>query len=183
MSDIYTRTGDDGTTELADGSRVAKDSARIELFGALDEANCHIGLARVLVVDSDLEEMLAFLQNRLFNCAACVATTEPTIDMPRISEEDVAALEAAIDRFARRVGVLSGFLLPGCDEVSARLHVARAVMRRAERRAVALIAHERALPEVLAFLNRASDLLYIAARHAGGGAECLWQPDMEAPLR
>jgi len=183
MSHIYTRTGDDGTTSLADGSRVAKDSARIELFGAIDEANCHIGLARVHVVDSDLDEVLAFLQHRLFNCTACVATAEPTIGMPRITDSDVAVIEAAIDRYAARVGGFGEFMLPGCDEASARLHVARAVMRRAERRAVTLIEHERVAPEVLAFLNRASDLLYIAARYAGAGAECSWQPDLEPPIR
>lgn len=183
MSHIYTRTGDDGTTSLADGSRVAKDSARIELFGAIDEANCHIGLARVHVVDSDLDEVLAFLQHRLFNCTACLATSEPSIDMPRVSDEDVTALEAAIDRYAARIGGSAGFMLPGCDEASARLHVARAVMRRAERRAVTLIEHEPVTPEVLAFLNRASDLLYVAARYAGAGAECSWDPDLEPPVR
>ena len=183
MPDIYTRTGDDGTTSLADGTRVAKDSARIEVFGAIDEANCHIGLARVHVVDSDLDEVLAFLQHRLFNCTSCLATSEPASDMPHVSDTDVAALEAAIDRYAARVGEFAGFMLPGCDEASARLHVARAVMRRAERRAVTLVEYERVPPEVLAFLNRASDLLYIAARYAGAGSECSWQPDLEPPVR
>jgi cob(I)alamin adenosyltransferase len=183
MPDIYTRTGDDGTTSLADGTRVAKDSARVELFGAIDEANCHVGLARVHVVDSDLDEVLAFLQHRLLNCSACLATSEPTTDMPHVGAADVAALEAAIDRYAQRVGPFAGFMLPGCDEVSARLHVARAVTRRAERRAVTLVEHERVPPEVLAFLNRASDLLYVAARYAGAGAECSWDPALGPPVR
>ena len=178
---IYTRTGDDGTTSLADGSRVAKDTARIELFGTLDEATSHIGLARVHVADSDLDEVLSFLQHRLLNCSACLASVEPAQGVPRIETADVEALERATDRYAKRVSGLTGFMLPGCDEPSARLHVARTVMRRAERRAVSLARSEPVPPEVLAFLNRAGDFLYIAARYAGGGGECPWHPDQPRP--
>ena len=178
---IYTRTGDDGTTSLADGSRVHKDAAAIEFFGTLDEANSHIGLARVHVVDSDLDSVLALLQHRLFNCAACMASEQPTQDSPKVDAADVAALESSIDRYGDRVRGLPGFMLPGCDEASARLHVARTVIRRAERRAVALAASAPVPAEVLAFLNRAGDLLYIAARYVGAGGECPWHPDLPRP--
>jgi cob(I)alamin adenosyltransferase len=178
---IYTRTGDDGTTSLADGTRAPKDSGRVELLGTLDEATSHIGLARVHVVDSDLDDVLAFVQHRLLNCSACVASAQPAQDVPGVDEQDVAALERATDRYAPRVSAFPGFMLPGCDEASARLHVARTVVRRAERRAAALSRSEPVPPQVLAFLNRASDLLYIAARYAGGGGECPWHPDQPRP--
>jgi cob(I)alamin adenosyltransferase len=178
---IYTRSGDEGSTSLPDGTRVRKSDPRIELFGALDEANCLIGLARVNVVDSDLDHVLEFLQHRLFNCSACLATTQPRSDMPRVAPEDTAALEAAIDRYTERLGGFRGFMLPGCDETSARLHVARAVMRRAERAAVRLAAAEQADKDVIIFLNRASDLLYTAARFVGAGNECAWRPDAVRP--
>jgi cob(I)alamin adenosyltransferase len=181
MTSIYTRTGDDGTTSLADGSRVSKSDARIELFGTLDEANCLVGLARVNVVESDLDEVLEFIQHRLFNCAACLANPKAGGSTPRVTSEDTASLEAAIDRLRSRVGDFGGFMLPGCDEASARLHIARAVVRRAERRAVALAQSEPVDADVLAFLNRTSDLLYVAARYTGSGSECAWRPDLEPP--
>jgi cob(I)alamin adenosyltransferase len=117
---IYTRTGDDGSTSLADGSRVSKSDARIELFGTLDEANCLVGLARAGVVDSDLDEVLEFIQHRLFNCAACLANRQPEATAPRVTPADTAALETAIDRYRSRIGDFEGFMLPGCDEGSAR---------------------------------------------------------------
>jgi cob(I)alamin adenosyltransferase len=178
---IYTRTGDDGTTSLVDGGRVRKDDPAIDLFGTLDEANCHIGLARVHVVDSDLDEVLSFVQHRLFNCVACLAAEQPKQGTPSVDEADVASLERAIDRYSERIRGLPGFMLPGCDEASARLHVARAVMRRAERCAVTLDAVSPVNPLVLAFVNRASDLLYVAARYAGAGGECPWRADEPRP--
>jgi len=181
MAKVYTRTGDEGVTSLADGTRVGKDDPRIELFGAIDEANCLIGLARVNVSDSDLNHVLEFVQHRLFNCSACLATAQPTPQMPRVTPEDTAALEAAIDRYTERMGGFRGFMLPGCDETSARLHVARAVMRRAERAAARLAGEQETDPDVLAFLNRASDLLYTAARFVGAGNECAWKPEAERP--
>jgi cob(I)alamin adenosyltransferase len=179
---IYTRSGDDGTTSLPDGTRARKSDPRIELFGALDEANCLIGLARVNVVDSDVDTVLEFLQHRLFNCAACVTSGgKPSAGMPSVTPEDISALESAIDRFTERIGGFRGFMLPGCDETSARLHVARAVLRRAERAAAALADAEPVEPNVLAFLNRASDLLYAAARFSGAGNECAWRPEAHRP--
>lgn len=181
MPGIYTRGGDGGTTSLVGGDRVPKSDPRIELLGTLDEVNCLIGLARVNVVESDLDRVLEFLQQRLFNCSACLAAKQPAASMPSVDAEDVAALESAIDRYSERVGAFTGFTLPGCDETSARLHVARAVMRRAERAAVRLHADEPLQPELLAFINRASDLLYAAARLVGGGNECAWHADAERP--
>jgi len=173
MTSLYSRTGDDGTTSLSGGGRVGKDDPRIELLGALDEANSLVGLARVDVVDSDVDDVLEFVQHRLLNCGAVVAGSSSA----PVSPEDAAALESAIDRFSAKVGGFSGFVLPGCDEASARLHVARAVMRRAERAAVRASADA----AVLAFLNRASDLLYAVARYTGSGNECRWKADLPRP--
>jgi cob(I)alamin adenosyltransferase len=181
MAKIYTRSGDEGSTSLPDGTRVRKDDPRIELFGALDEANCLIGLARVNVVDSNVDAVLEFLQHRLFNCSTCLASGQPSADVPSVTADDVTALESAIDRFTDRMGGFRGFMLPGCDETSARLHVARAVLRRAERIAAHLAAETPIDADVLAFLNRASDLLYAAARFSGAGNECAWRPDAERP--
>lgn len=181
MVKIYTRSGDEGTTSLPDGTRVRKDDVRIELFGALDEANCLIGLARVNVVDSSVDAVLEFLQHRLFNCSSCLAMGKPAGNMPLVTAEDVAALESAIDSFTERMGGFRGFMLPGCDETSARLHVARAVLRRAERIAIRAAADTPVDATVLAFLNRASDLLYAAARFSGAGNECAWRPDAARP--
>jgi len=174
MADIYTRTGDDGTTSLTGAGRVGKDDRRIELLGALDEANSLIGLARVDIVGSDVDNVLAFLQHRLLNCGAIVAGSSAA----PVSAEDVTALEAAIDRFTAKAGGFKGFVLPGCDEASARLHVARTAMRRAERAAVRAGDVD---AQVLAFLNRASDLLYVTARYSGAGNECSWNPDAPRP--
>jgi cob(I)alamin adenosyltransferase len=181
MAKIYTRAGDGGQTSLPNGTKVRKDDPRIDLFGTLDEANCLIGLARVNVVDSNVDAVLEFLQHRLFNCSACLSTGQQPAAMPAITPEDVAALESAIDRFTERVGGFHGFTLPGCDETSARLHVARTVVRRAERAAARLAAAEPVDANVLAFLNRAGDLLYAAARFSGAGNECAWRPDAARP--
>jgi cob(I)alamin adenosyltransferase len=171
VSGIYTRTGDDGTTSLPAGRRVAKSDPLVEAFGALDEANSHIGLARLDVVDSELDRVLGFVQQRLFNCAAALGGSAVGVDA-----EDIAALERAIDRYTARVGGFDGFVLPGADESAARLHVARTVLRRAER---AVVTAGDASADVLAFINRASDLLYVAARFSAGGSEARW--DAEAP--
>ena len=181
MSDIYTRSGDDGSTSIVGGDRVSKADARIEFYGALDEANCLVGYARVHVLDSGLDSALEFLQHRLFNCGACALGSKPTGGTPRVDAADVDALEQTIDHYSSRMGGFSGFVLPGCDEASARLHLARTAVRRAEREAVRVSASEPVAPQVLAFLNRASDLLYVAARWVGAGSECAWRPDTERP--
>lgn len=181
MTDIYTRRGDDGTTSTGEGSRTRKDDVLIEIVGDIDEANCAIGLTRPLVSDSALSDMLEFIQHRLFNCGARLSSSGKA-KVELISQEDVQVLERAIDRLSGIVGGFEKFVLPGCDEASARLHLARAVMRRAERGVVRYAATAPVDPELLAFLNRAGDLLYAAARYAGAGNECAWKPDAEPPV-
>ena len=181
MSDIYTRTGDGGSTSIVGGKRVSKSDPHVAFYGALDEANCSIGFARVHVLDSGLDAALEFLQQRLFNCAACALGPKPAPGAPQVDAADTSALEMAIDHYTSRSGGFEGFVLPGCDEASARLHLARTAVRRAEREAVALAAVDPLDNEVLAFLNRASDLLYAAARWVGAGGECAWDPDLDRP--
>lgn len=180
---IYTRTGDAGDTALVGGTRASKASARVEAYGALDEAVCAVGSARVVVSDPDLTAVLRFLQQRMMNCAGALAS--PGLAQgAAVSAQDVAALESAIDRFTARVGGASGFVLPAGSEAAARLHVARATTRRAERRAVALAAEAPVDPLVRAFLNRASDLLYAAALLANALAGVTaeqWDRATEAP--
>jgi len=177
---IYTTGGDGGETSLPDGARTRKDDPRVELLGALDEVNCFIGLARPAVIDSELDDVLEFIQQGLFNCGGALGRN-PGSNGSIISSDDIRALERTIDKYSKRGGGFEGFVLPGCDEASARLHVARAVMRRAERAAVAADAKTSIDANVIAFLNRASDLLYVVARYIGSGNECPWHPDVPAP--
>lgn len=180
MSDIYTRTGDDGSTSIVGGERVPKSDLRVAFYGALDEANCAIGFARAAGLESGVDSAMEFLQHRLFNCAACALGTPPA-GTARVQAADVGALEAAIDRYSKAVGGFAGFMLPGCDEASARLHLARTALRRAERAAVAVGGSEPVDPLVLAFLNRAGDLLYAAARWLCAGRERAWNADVDRP--
>ncbi|TCD06771.1 cob(I)yrinic acid a,c-diamide adenosyltransferase [Erythrobacteraceae bacterium CFH 75059] len=184
LNRIYTRTGDDGTTGLVDGSRIAKSSARIEAIGAVDEANSAIGHAAV-VADGDIASALFRIQNDLFDLGADLAT-------PASDEKDFAAdggalrmvaaqtawLEQGIDRCNAGLAPLASFVLPGGTELAARLHVARAATRRAERVAVAAALHERINPHALSYLNRLSDWLFTAARVANGQGEAdvKWVP-------
>jgi cob(I)alamin adenosyltransferase len=177
MTRIYTRAGDDGSTSLVAGDRVRKDDPRFDLLGGLDEANALIGLARVDVVDSNADAVLAFLQQRLLNIGAIAAGAVGV----GIDADDVTALESAIDRLSAKTAGFEGFVLPGGDEASARLQVARAVVRRAERAAVGVSAATPLPASVLAFLNRAGDLLYAAARYVASGNERHWDPEAPRP--
>ena len=163
---IYTRRGDTGDTSLADGSRVRKDALRVEAYGTLDEAGCAIGLARTAVSDPDVTALLCFLQQRLMNCAAITARVDHADASGPVSvaEADIAAVERAIDSLGDRTGAWSGFVLEAGGDSATRLHLARSITRRAERRLVALSAVEPIDPQVLSFVNRASDALYAAAR-------------------
>ncbi|HSK48610.1 MAG TPA: cob(I)yrinic acid a,c-diamide adenosyltransferase [Coriobacteriia bacterium] len=182
---IYTRRGDEGETSLADGSRVSKAHERVEAYGAIDEANCIVGLARSSNSDPQLEAILAFVQHRLFNCSSSLAHPMPSDSAPAsVTYEDVQALEAWIDHFDSQSGRLTGFVLPSGTELSARLQCARAVLRRAERRIVPLRSNESVEPAVQAFINRASDLLFAAARHANtleAEPEEVWDVDAPRP--
>jgi cob(I)alamin adenosyltransferase len=183
---IYTRGGDTGDTSLADGTRVPKSSARVEAYGSVDEANSAVGLARVAIADKLLSAILEFVQQKLFNCSSLLATPAEARGerTPRITDADVAFLERAIDRFEEACGPMTGFVLECGCETAARLHVARAAVRKAERRVVAMNAEQPVDPQILAFLNRCSDLLFSAARYANTLASCAeqhWDPKAPAP--
>lgn len=188
---LYTRTGDDGHTSLGDGTRVPKTSLRVEAYGTVDEACCAVGLARAAVSDPPLQSDLRFLQQRLMSCASVLASPAraalmdaATSHAPTITAADVAALEAAIDRWAELDGPWRGFVLPSGCEAAVRLHFARAVTRRAERRVDALAAAEPVPAHVSAFLNRASDLLFATARAANeieDADEEPWDPAANTP--
>jgi len=181
---IYTRRGDEGHTSLVDGSRVSKASVRVEAYGTVDEANSAVGFARAAVTDKLLDDVLHFVQQRLFNCSSSLATPGGSAgaNTPCLDVADVAVLERAIDLFQERAGDLQHFILEAGGEDASRLQLARAIMRRAERRVVALAAEEAVDDQVRAFVNRCSDLLFAAARYANalaGSAEERW--DSHAP--
>jgi cob(I)alamin adenosyltransferase len=167
---IYTRTGDDGQTALPDGRRVAKDDARMELCGALDELNSLLGVARAAKPPEALDAVLGHIQAELFLLGAEAACDQPSRQSAAtpLSDEHVRQLEADIDRLDAALPKLRAFLVPGGSPRSAALHLARAVCRRAERRLVTLLRQEpRAVsPAGLAYLNRLSDLLFVLARTA-----------------
>jgi cob(I)alamin adenosyltransferase len=180
---IYTRRGDDGETSLGDGSRVSKDSKRVEAYGTIDEACSAVGFARAVVRDPEVGGLLSFIHQRLMNCAAL--TAQPvgagSSERARLSGDDVTALERSINHLSARTGAWTGFVLGAGSEAAARLHLARAITRRAERRLVALAALESVDPMVLAFVNRASDALYAAAlaeNLSAGCAEEPWDPSV-----
>ena len=183
-SKIYTRTGDDGTTSLAGGERVAKCAARIEAYGTIDEANSFVGAARAFADDARLDAILALLQHRLYNCSTNVACSAPANSPVSISDDDIAFLESAIDELEERTGPIRGFVLPGGGRAGALLHVARTVCRRAERLLVALSKVEPVEAGVLKLVNRASDLLFVAARYANRDedpCDVLWDKDAPIP--
>ncbi|RMD87601.1 MAG: cob(I)yrinic acid a,c-diamide adenosyltransferase [Alphaproteobacteria bacterium] len=181
LTRIYTRGGDMGETSLAGGSRVSKDSLRLEAIGAVDEANAAIGVAR-LHVAADLDSLLARIQNELFDLGADLATpladNESQSEALRIQDDQVARLEREIDTFNSHLPPLSSFVLPGGTPAAAHLHQARTIVRRAERRLVAAMAEAPFNPVALAYLNRLSDHLFVLARHANGRGEAdvLWRP-------
>lgn len=182
---IYTRRGDSGSTSLASGERVSKSSLRVEAYGAVDVAQSAVGLAAVATDDPYLSELLAFVLQRLFNCSSALAGGTPRgEDVEAIEESDIVALERAVDRFEGVTGPLRHFVVGSGCESAARLHMARAMVRTAERRVVALAEAEPVPPPVEMFLNRLSDALFAAARfadHAAGCEESPWNPYHPAP--
>lgn len=180
---IYTKTGDSGETDLFDGQRVAKSDARIELLGAIDEANAWLGVAAAHlnpgdVLDGWLYETVVALQRRLFVAGGDVASPRETTkwDVPRVTSEDTEWCEGVIDTCSAQLPELRAFILPGGTLCASALHGARTVIRRAERIAVTTLA----LPDdagVLTFLNRCSDLLFVLARmanHMAGASDAEW---------
>ncbi|MBW8732880.1 MAG: cob(I)yrinic acid a,c-diamide adenosyltransferase [Asticcacaulis sp.] len=179
LNKIYTRTGDDGTTGLADGSRRKKHDRRMTAIGSVDEANACIGLVRLHATEAT-DGHLARIQNDLFDLGADLATPSDDIAWTpiRIVADQVSALETILDGLNADLEPLTSFILPAGTALSAHLHLARTVVRRAERDAVALTELEAVNPEAVKYLNRLSDLLFVMARHANdcGRADVLWVP-------
>ena len=177
LNRIYTRTGDDGTTGLADGSRRAKHDPRFEAVGAVDEANSVIGWAILALADA---ADLVRIQNDLFDLGADLATPseefEPSDMVLRIVPAQIEWLEQRIDAANESLEPLRSFILPGGSEAASRLHIARTSVRRAERAVAALAEGEPVNPAALAYINRLSDYLFVLARVANDGRDPLWQP-------
>jgi cob(I)alamin adenosyltransferase len=178
---IYTKTGDDGTTGLFGGGRTKKASSRVDAYGTVDELNATLGLARATKVDPWCDEVLQNVQVDLFTLGAelaCVPGREDKLNMHLIGDEDVARLELAIDEAEKGLEPLKNFVLPGGSAQAAALHLARTVCRRAERGVLA-IDDTPARREVVHYLNRLSDLLFVLARHANvkaGVTDVPWAP-------
>ena len=182
LNKIYTRTGDSGESGLVDGSRASKADPRFAAIGDVDEANCVIGVAFAALADDEARAMLARIQNELFDLGADLATPgesfAPDAMTLRITADQVARLEREIDRMNADLEPLRSFILPGGGEAAARLHLARAVVRRAERSAVTAGNRHALNPLALAYINRLSDHLFVMARWTAReeGGDVLWQP-------
>ncbi len=173
LSRIYTRTGDDGSTGLGDGSRTGKDSARVNAYGTVDEANSAIGVLLAVPIPDDIRALLTTVQHQLFDLGGelCIP------GHAAIHGEDVDALEQQLDHYNDDLPALKDFILPAGGEGAARCHLARTIVRRAERETVALARLEEVRPEAVRYLNRLSDLLFVLARvlaRADGHGEVLW---------
>jgi cob(I)alamin adenosyltransferase len=178
LNKIYTRTGDGGTAGLVDGSRVSKSSLRMSAIGEVDEANAAIGVAISALGKGDVADRLLTIQNDLFDHGADVATPGEVDGALRIVASQVERLEGEIDAMNADLAPLTSFILPSGSAGVAALHLSRAVVRRAERAAVELNEAEPLNPHLLAYLNRLSDHLFVAARFVAGreGGDVLWQP-------
>jgi len=177
LTRIYTGGGDRGETSLGDGTRVPKLDCRIAAFGAVDELNSHIGLALAADLPDEPRAVLTRVQNELFDLGADLSVPFGVTDRLRIDDAQISALEHDCDRFNAELPDLTSFVLPGGSEVAARLHIARAVCRRAEREVLEAAEQIEINHLALVYLNRLSDLLFILARTANsGGTEPLWKP-------
>ena len=174
LSKIYTRTGDDGTTGLGDGSRIAKDNLRVEAYGTIDEANSCIGVVLACdAVPDDIRGLLTDVQHDLFELGGELCLP----GYAAVTSAFVEKLEAELDRLNAGLPALEEFILPGGSAAAAHCHVARPVVRRAERVVTGLASNEAVRPELLMYLNRLSDLLFVVARvlaRAEDGQEVLW---------
>ena len=179
LTKIYTRGGDAGETSLGDGSRVSKLDPRIAAFGTVDELNAALGVVLAGECTDDLREVLARVQNELFDAGADLSVPLEHPNRLRVTQQQVDALERDCDRFNEGLPELTSFVLPGGSGTAARLHVARTTCRRAERDAIVAGQELDVSPLVLVYLNRLSDLLFIlsrAANAAAGADEPLWRP-------
>ena len=174
LSKIYTRTGDDGSTGLGDGSRTGKDSLRVNAYGTVDEANSAIGVLLAVELPEDVRELLTTIQHQLFDLGGelCIP------GHAAIQGDDIDALERHLDRYNDGLPPLKEFILPAGGEGAARCHLARTIVRRAERETVALARAESVRDEAVRYLNRLSDLMFVLARvlnRAGGHGEVTWK--------
>ncbi len=184
LNKIYTRTGDDGSTGLVDGSRLSKASSRVHAYGEVDETNAVIGLVRLHLENRQLDLMLSRIQNDLFDLGADLATPLPGPNEKdseyalRILPEQSKRLEAELDLLNTDLSPLTSFVLPGGSAPAAYLHQARTVCRRAERRCVEMMEDEAINPAALTYLNRLSDFLFVAARWCNdqGNLDVNWVP-------
>ena len=174
LSKIYTRTGDDGTTGLGDGTRVAKDSARVAAYGTVDEANSAIGVMLAAALPDEVRNQLVSIQHQLFDLGGelCIP------GHAAIDDADAERLEQWLDAHNADLPALKDFILPGGGEAAARCHLARTIVRRAERETVTLARHDAVRPQAIRYLNRLSDLLFVLARvlaRADGHGEVIWK--------
>jgi cob(I)alamin adenosyltransferase len=178
LNKIYTRTGDRGSAGLVDGSRVSKASSRMIAIGEVDEANAAVGVAIAALQHGQISDRLLRIQNDLFDLGADVATPAEVDGALRIVPAQVERLEVEIDEMNASLSPLASFILPSGSASVSALHLARAIVRRAERAAVTLNGAEPVNEQLLAYLNRLSDHLFVAARvvAAGEGGDILWQP-------
>lgn len=194
ITKVYTRTGDAGQTRLAGGQQVWKDSLRVEAYGTVDELNASVGFVRAMNEESEkgsssakqLEEDLRWVQNKLFDVGSILATSpgQTFKNMPMVTAQHVTKLERMIDRCQKDLAPLKEFILPGGGKVSAALHQARTICRRAERICIRLTREDTVDPQINKFLNRLSDALFVLARWVAktqGEPEFLWERGVEVP--
>lgn len=180
LARIYTRTGDKGETGLVGGARVQKDSLRVQAYGNVDELNSVLGVARAFLNDGELDSILDGLQQDLFVAGADLASLmESTQKVPRITKERISELERLIDKLQEELKPLKAFILPGGGQAASILHFSRTVARRAERSIVTLSMAERISNQMVPYINRLSDLLFVLARvanHRDGKPDVEWHP-------
>jgi cob(I)alamin adenosyltransferase len=175
LSKIYTRTGDDGSTGLGDGTRAQKDSARVDAYGTVDELNSTLGVLLAIEIPADIGIQLTDIQNELFDLGGelCIPGTQ------MIAQNQIDRLERQLDQLNSQLAPLKEFIMPGGSAAAAACHVARTVCRRAERRVITLARTESVNPLAIAYLNRLSDYLFVLARFlnkSAGNADVLWKP-------
>lgn len=174
LSKIYTRTGDDGSTGLGDGTRVSKDSARVAAYGTVDELNSALGVVIACTLPAAINEMLTEIQHELFDLGGELCIPGSAM----INDADITRLEQRLDGLNADLPALKDFILPGGGMAAAQCHLARTIARRAEREVVTLSHHDAVRPEAIRYLNRVSDLLFVVARvlaRSAGHGEVLWK--------
>lgn len=178
LSKIYTRTGDDGTTGLGDGSRVDKDSLRVEAFGTIDELNSYLGLVLACSPPSEIDSLITSIQHELFDLGGEISVPGREVVTP----DHVMRLEKELDKYNSELEPLKEFILPGGSQLAAHCHICRAVCRRAERRLISLKREETVSEHAVKYLNRLSDLLFVLARSLNlseNKEDILWQPNQD----